>query len=513
MITAGTVDASRSWIALVLIGAVFVLIPYAYRLDERYKVKQSMKKVFFLEEAEQKQKLPRKGSLKDLVRSSSFHTAKQAAGFMSGIGFDAGKDIADIEIDWNIVEGDEKLLGDENFGETNYAKARLFLEVARKVNPLTSSMFPDLHYGCVTKAVFLGICVLASLWLNAFFYQAEGVSADPRCADLGDYLVVDVAVGILSGILSALLVWPFRKLLDKPTEYVEKDQVKEQTVLKWQRREMLAQVFGVVLCSMAAVYLFAFTVTVPPSAHTEFLVASAASLGELLLLKPILKAAAVVVLFSSGERGKRWFAHLFSKSTVDFSHLRLMDQKDQACVTQADRVRVQRGKQPSNAETALEEFKVEKHGSKSSVTTAGSALSADSVPDLEQPERQRSRSFREEPKRDAPDASVHSSSPRAGVLFSGGADLLTSSFIREREIDADAPPGRRRKPSTVSTHVIPVTGAEEVDGGGNRAVVEEVVCAPCSEDASCFASRLCLEEPATRGDWSGTPRDPSLPMA
>ena len=45
LIDAGTVPMTRSWLAILIVFLLLVLIPYAFELDRRYEVKDSMSRM------------------------------------------------------------------------------------------------------------------------------------------------------------------------------------------------------------------------------------------------------------------------------------------------------------------------------------------------------------------------------------------------------------------------------------------------------------------------------------
>jgi len=343
VIADGTFDVSRTWFAIVIVGLMLVMLPYAYYLDKKYQVKKGLPDIFFtdeLEEPELKESLGQKlkrtfskdMSAKVAPEEKPKPKAKWLTRMVDGIKqFDAEYGTGKLGEDNHEVTEHQKLVK-KNADWVDWSKPRIFLEVYRKSNPILSTLFPDLHICCVTKVVIFAMSTLSALALNALFFQVQGVPKDPRCDGIENK---QFYIGLLTALFSSVVIGVISKLHNKE---VFKHRMtladKMKIVKKWVRKENIANFIGIVYCLFCAAYLFAFSVTIPSATFLDFTWSNVFSLGQLFFLQPAVTSALVLTLIVCGL-GQKLADHF--PALCDFSHKLLG-----SGVSQAERIKAQR---------------------------------------------------------------------------------------------------------------------------------------------------------------------------
>jgi hypothetical protein len=350
VIADGTLDASRTWFALGVTVLMLVMLPYAYHLDKKFQVKKGLPDIFFTDELDapekkegMKQKLKRtfsKDVSKDLSNTDSIvpkaEPEKTRPKWLRRM-VDGIKQLDSEYGTGKLGEGTHQVTEHEKLVKKNsdwvfWSKPRIFIEVFRKSNPILSTLFPDLHICCVTKVVVFAMSTLSALALNALFFQAQGVQKDERCDSIENR---QIWVGLLTALFSSVIIAVISKLHNKE---VLKHRMtlaeKMKIVQRWVRRENIANFIGIMYCFFCAVYLFAFSVTIPSATFLDFTVSNVFSLGQLFFLQPAVTAALVCTLIVCGL-GQSLADHF--PALCDFSHKLLGNG-----VTQAERIKAQR---------------------------------------------------------------------------------------------------------------------------------------------------------------------------
>ena len=102
-------------------------------------------------------------------------------------------------------------------------------EVHAKYNPVSAALFPSVHVSCVSRVIFFGVSTLGACMFNAFFYQAAGVSGDPRCESIPNRFIY---VGLVSAVGKTGVIIGLSKFLQKTLHHHPVPATEKQSIVQ-----------------------------------------------------------------------------------------------------------------------------------------------------------------------------------------------------------------------------------------------------------------------------------------